>query len=185
MHSSTLCSKSSMHITFLPSTFCPGITIGPVTIFINKAKKFFLNQIELNKIYELTLFESGVEYTYIISLYLWTCFFMPLQPIIIAFSIVGYILNYWSQKYSLFHRCKRPVPGTKILYDTMVQFVYAGGLFYSLGSFLFINLLPNSVANTGLHFSLIGNLIAIGISALSLFIPYSYIYSTLFGKSKT
>lgn len=70
---------------------------------------------------------------------------MSLQPIIIVFAICGYIMNYWVQKYCLFHRCKRPVPGNRILYDTMVQFIYAGGLFYSLGSLSFINLIPNDV----------------------------------------
>jgi hypothetical protein len=70
---------------------------------------------------------------------------MSLQPIIIVFAMCGYIMNYWAQKYCLFHRCKRPVPGNRILYDTMVQFIYSGGLFYSLGSLSFINLIPNDV----------------------------------------
>jgi hypothetical protein len=73
---------------------------------------------------------------------------MSLQPIIIVFSIFGLLLNYWGQKFSLFHLCKRPVPGRKILYDTMVQFVYAGGLFYSLGSLTFINLIPKDIFKT-------------------------------------
>jgi hypothetical protein len=70
---------------------------------------------------------------------------MSLQPIIILFAIIGLILHFWASKYSLFNRCKRPVPGTKILYDTTVQFVYAGGLFYGLGSLIFINILPNDL----------------------------------------
>ncbi len=85
-------------------------------------------------------------------------------------------MNYWAQKYCLFHRCKRPVPGTRILYDTMVQFVYAGGLFYSLGSLAFINLIPKDIFEKELNFALIANLIAVGISTISLFIPFSYIY---------
>jgi len=105
---------------------------------------------------------------------------MSLQPVIIAFSILGLIINYWAVKYSLFHRCKRPVPGTKILYDTMVQFVYAGGLFYSLGSLSFTNLIPEDLFDNKLNFALIANLIAIGISALSLFIPFSYLYAIFF-----
>ncbi len=56
-------------------------------------------------------------------------------------------MNHYATKYSLFHRCKRPIPGTKILYDVMVQFVYAGGLFYSFGSLAFINFIPNDIMN--------------------------------------
>jgi hypothetical protein len=73
---------------------------------------------------------------------------MFLQPIIIVFSIFGLLLSYWAQKYSLFNLRNRPVPGRKILYDTMVQFVYAGGLFYSLGSLSFINLIPKDIFKT-------------------------------------
>lgn len=68
----------------------------------------------------------------------------------------------------------------RMLYDTMVQFVYTGGIFYSLGSLAFINLIPKDILNTELNFALIANLIAIGISALSLFIPFSYIYAMIF-----
>jgi hypothetical protein len=111
---------------------------------------------------------------------------MSLQPIVIAFSMAGFFINYWAQKYSLFHRCKRPVPGTRILYNVMVQFVYAGGLFYSLGSLTFINFLPKDVLKTDLRFALVANILSVAFAGVSLFIPYSYIYETwLNAKEKT
>lgn len=70
---------------------------------------------------------------------------MSLQPIIVCFAVLGYLIMYWAQKYTLFHKCRRPVPGTKILNDVLVQFIYAGPLFYSLGSLTFINLLPKDL----------------------------------------
>ncbi len=73
---------------------------------------------------------------------------MPLQPIVIVFSILGMTLNYYATKYSLLHHCKRPVPGTRILYDVMVQWLYAGGLFYSMGSLTFINFVPKEIKNS-------------------------------------
>lgn len=106
---------------------------------------------------------------------------MSLQPIIILFAICGYFLNYWAQKYCLFHRCKRPVPGTRILYDTMVQFIYAGGLFYSVGSLCFVNLIPEDVFKNKINAALIANLIAVGVSIFSLFIPFSFLYEIIFG----
>jgi hypothetical protein len=101
---------------------------------------------------------------------------MSLQPIIIVFAIGGYALNYWACKYSLFERCKRPVPGTRILYDTMVQFIYAGGLFYSIGSLCFVNLIPEDVFDKKINSALIANMIAVGVSVFSLFIPFSFLY---------
>jgi hypothetical protein len=107
---------------------------------------------------------------------------MSLQPIIIVFAILGLFLNYWAQKYCLFNRCKRPVPGTRILYDTMVQFIYAGGLFYSLGSLTFINLIPEDIFKNKINPALAANLIAVGVSALSLFIPFSFLYELVFSS---
>jgi hypothetical protein len=108
---------------------------------------------------------------------------MSLQPIIVVFAILGYLIMYWAQKYSLFSRCRRPVPGTKILNDVLVQFMYAGPLFYSLGSLVFINLLPQALFNIELTKTLVANLIAIGVSFLILIFPYSLIYQCLMDKS--
>jgi len=94
----------------------------------------------------------------------------------VVFAVCGYIIMYWAQKYSLFTRCRRPVPGTKILNDVLVQFIYAGPLFYSLGSLVFVNLLPQSIFNIELNSTLVANLVAIGISVLILLLPYSLIY---------
>lgn len=47
-------------------------------------------------------FEIGYEYIYIVNLFLFTCFFSPLQPIIVVFAIVGLFVMFWAQKYSLF-----------------------------------------------------------------------------------
>lgn len=58
----------------------------------------------------------------------------------------------------------------------MVQFVYAGGLFYSFGSLTFINFLPKDVLNTDLKFALVANILSVAFAGISLFIPYSYIY---------
>lgn len=108
---------------------------------------------------------------------------MSLQPIIIVFAITGYFMNYCAQKYSLFHRCKRPVPGTTILYDTMVQYIYAGCLFYSFGSLTFINFIPDDLFEDKINSALVANIIAVGLSGLAMFIPYSYLYMMIFDSS--
>jgi hypothetical protein len=107
---------------------------------------------------------------------------MSLQPIIIIFAICGYVLNYWGQKNYLFHRCKRPVPGTRILYHTMVQFIYAGGLFYSMGSLFFMNLMTINMSEYSMSADMIANLIAIGVSVFSLFTPFSSLHNSLINR---
>lgn len=129
-------------------------------------------------------FESGYEYIYMINLYLFTCFFVSLQPIIALFAIIGLCINYWIQKYSLFHRSKRPIPGTKILYDSTVQFVYAGGFFYALGSLTFINFIPKDLFDKRLNAALVGNIVTISFAFISLLIPISWIYSKMCSKTE-
>jgi hypothetical protein len=63
----------------------------------------------------------------------------------------------------------------------MVQFIYAGGLFYSVGSLCFVNLIPEDVFDKKINAALIANLIAVGVSAFSLFIPFSFLYELIFG----
>lgn len=48
---------------------------------------------------------------------------------------------YWAQKYSLFHRSKRPVPGTNLVNNAMYQLILFGGIVYSLGSLTWSNFL--------------------------------------------
>ena len=59
---------------------------------------------------------------------------MSLQPVIVLFTIIGYFIMYWAQKYSIFSRCSRPVPGTNLVNSAMFQLIYLGPLFYTLGS---------------------------------------------------
>lgn len=75
---------------------------------------------------------------------------MPLQPIVIMFALAGMIFNYWTLKYYLFKKCKKPVSGTKIEYNTLVQFVHTGGLFYSIGNLLFVNIIPERLYNNNI-----------------------------------
>ena len=63
----------------------------------------------------------------------------------------------------------------------MVQFIYAGGLFYSIGSLCFVNLVPEDVFDNKINAALIANLIAVGVSVFSLFIPFSFLYELIFG----
>lgn len=75
---------------------------------------------------------------------------------------------YWIQKYSLFNKSQRPVPGTDIVSFTVYQMLYLGAGFYALGSLTwsaFVN--DDSFRN-----ALLPNLIAAGIGILIFLFPY-------------
>lgn len=138
--------------------------LGMTTAFVGPALKFFdpgyiinrllkwfksepirmvkMNQTELNETCEYIMFEVGYEYIYLTNLFLFTCFFVSLQPIIAITSTVGIFCMYWAQKYAIFNRMKRPVPGTDTINVAMFQLIYLGGVFYSLGALTWSNFFP-------------------------------------------
>lgn len=73
---------------------------------------------------------------------------------------------YWSQKYSLFNRCKRPTPGNNHINTTMYQLIYLGPIFYTLGSFCWSNFFKKD------FIGIAPNLVAAVVSVIILLIPY-------------
>ena len=114
------------------------------------------------------VFEVGQEYVYLVSLYLFTCFFVSLQPIIAFFAFCFMGLMFWTQKYTLLNKMKRPVPGTDLVNVAMFQLILLGGFIYSLGSLTWSNFLPNGIPKE----ALLPNLISLGISLLVFVLPY-------------
>jgi hypothetical protein len=93
-----------------------------------------LTQYELNFIAEKPEYELGLEYIYVISNFLFICFFVSLQPVIPLFGILGLFCMYWIEKYVMLHNCQRPVPGVDTISIVMYQMIYFGGISYALGS---------------------------------------------------
>lgn len=129
--------------------------------------KLYLTQKELNVIYEGTEFEVGAEYIYIVNLFMFVCFFVSLQPIVSIIALLGYFLMYWVEKYCLFNREKRPVPGTDFINKAVYQVVFLGPLMYSLGSLTWSNFDPNGIPPE----AIIPNLIAVLFSVLLIILP--------------
>ena len=122
------------------------------------------------------IFEPGYEYVYLVNLFLFTCFFVSLQPIISLFAIAGMGMMYWAQKYSLFNRARRPVPGTDLINVAMSQIILLGGIFYSLGSLTWSNFFPDGIPK----YALLPNLIALGISIFMALVPYRAFLASCF-----
>lgn len=76
---------------------------------------------------------------------MFACFFVSLQPIVPVIVLVGYTLMYWVQKYCLFNRYKRPVPGTDLINKAVYQMIFFCPLIYTLGSLTWANFDPNGI----------------------------------------
>ena len=103
------------------------------------------------------------------NLFLFTCFFVSLQPIIALFAVLGMGMMYWSTKYSFFNRCQRPIPGANFINTAMVQMVSLGGLLYALGSFFWCSIFSD------IHVSSTPNIVAIVIGGIIFMMPYNTI----------
>ncbi len=102
---------------------------------------------------------------------MFACFYVSLQPICVFIALIGYLLMYWIQKYCMFYRYKRPVPGTDFVNQTVWQIIHLGPLMYSLGSLTWSNFLPNGIPEK----AIIPNLIALGFSVLLILVPFKAI----------
>ena len=140
------------------------------------ASRLKMNQVQLNDAYEYIVFEPGFEYIYIVNLFLFTCFFVSLQPIISLFAIIGLFVMYWAQKYAIFNRMQRPVPGTDLINTAMFQIILAGGIFYSLGSLTWSNFLPGGIPRGAIG----TNLASLIVSIVMFFLPYRAIFAKCF-----
>jgi hypothetical protein len=81
--------------------------------------------------------------------------------------MIGLASMYWSQKYSLFNRCKRPAPGTTYINTTMYQLIYLGPVFYVLGSFCWSNFFVVD------FIGMVPNIVALVLAIIIFIIPYS------------
>lgn len=87
----------------------------------------------------------GYQSIYAVNVFMFSCFFVSLQPIITAVALVGYFLMYWVEKYSLFNVYKRPIPGTDFVNNAIFRITCLGPLVFSFGSLTWSNLSPNGI----------------------------------------
>jgi hypothetical protein len=109
----------------------------------------------------------GFEYIYIVNLFMFVCFFVSLQPIIPIIALLGYLMMYWVEKYCLFNRYRRPVPGTDFINKAVYQLIFLGPLVYTLGSLTWANFDPNGTPPE----ALLPNLLSLLFSVLLLILP--------------
>jgi hypothetical protein len=123
-------------------------------------------------------FTTGAEYIFVIKTCVFTSFFLALVPAIAIVSSVGLILIYWVNKYNLLKRSKRPAPGTNIVHNSLIQFVYLCPLFYIIGAVIWSNFGARAT-----HSSNISHTIAGVIGIIIFLIPYEGLSEIIF-KSK-
>ena len=83
---------------------------------------------------------------------------------------------YWAQKYSMFNRMQRPVPGTDLINTALFQIILLGGIFYSIGSLCWSNFFPDGTPRS----AIVPNIVALVISIIMFLLPYRAIFVAVF-----
>lgn len=95
------------------------------------------------------------------------------------FALVGYLLMFWVEKYCMFYRYKRPVPGTDFVNKAVYQIIFLGPLVYSLGSLTWSNFDPAGIPRE----AIVPNILAVIFSALLFLLPINPIILACFQEN--
>ena len=85
--------------------------------YVERNKKFY-TQKELNNLYELLDMGIAYKYSYIAKTLLMTFFYMPIFPLSVLFSLIGFIFGYFLEKFNFSRMYKKP----EMLNDKICEF---------------------------------------------------------------
>ena len=78
------------------------------------------------------------KYSYLSKTLLMTFFYLPLFPLGIAFSMCGFILGFYLEKFNMGHRYKRPQMMNKTICKFYTNFFEVNFLMLVLGDYIFL-----------------------------------------------
>ena len=120
-------------------TFNVGFYLNKIIIWkIERKKNQDMNQKKLNELYELMDINLAYKYSYLSKTLLMTFFYLPLFPLGIAFSMCGFILGFYLEKFNMGHRYKRPQMMNKTICKFYTNFFEVNFLMLVLGDYIFL-----------------------------------------------
>ena len=98
-----------------------------------------MTQRELNELYELPSMNISYKYSYLAKTLLMTFLYIPIFPLGIVISLVGFILGYFLEKFNFSHMYKRPEMLNHKLCFFYVNHFDVMIFVYSIGDYIFMN----------------------------------------------
>ena len=96
-------------------------------------------QKELNELYELLDMSIASKYSYIFKTLLMSFLYMPIFPLSIAISLVGFIFGYFLEKFNFSKMYKRPEILNSKICEFYSNYFPINFLMLTIGDFLFLN----------------------------------------------
>ena len=134
-------------------------------------------QRQLNELYEYVDIELAYKYSYLAKTLLMTFFYLPLFPLGIIFSMCGFILGFYLEKFNIGYRYKRPEMMNETICQFYVNFFEVNFLMLSIGDILFLR---------DKYYTNYWTYINLSIFLLFLFLPYGqYLTFNLIGVNQS
>ena len=135
---------------------------------IEKQKKHNLTQRLLNSIYELPDMEISYKYSFIVRSLMMSFFYIPIFPLGMLISSIGFIFGYFLEKYNFSRMYKRPEMLNSRICEFYSNYFILNFFMLGLGDYVFIKDNYNNKSWAICNFALFGILI---------FVPYNHIFA--------
>ena len=106
---------------------------------IEKKTKITYNQKELNEIYELSPMNVAAKYSYIGKTLLMSFFYVPIFPLGLGISLLGFILGYWLEKYNFANMYKKPEMLNRQIVEFYSNYFVLIFFVYGIGDYIFLH----------------------------------------------
>ena len=139
---------SNMLMKFLVNAIVtPGMWTLNVGYFIKKIKIYFItnkdeidiNQKELNELYEYPPMNVSAKYSYIAKTILMSFFYIPIFPLGMLISLLGFILGYWLEKYNFSNMYKTPEMLNRQIAEFYTNYFVLTFFVYGIGDYVFLH----------------------------------------------
>ncbi len=97
------------------------------------------NQKDLNELFELPPMKVSAKYSYIFKTLLMTFLYIPIFPLGVIISLVGFILAYWLEKINFASYYKKPEMLNRYLCEFYVSYFIIILFVYGIGDFIFLS----------------------------------------------
>jgi len=125
-----------------------------------------MTQQKAHEVFELTEVDLSYQNSFLVKTVLVTAFFAPVIPVGLVFSIIGLILNYWVDKYTLLRRNALPISLDHALNNHMMRVLEWTGFVFAMGNLLFATTLK-TFDDTSVYSNVYG-IVVVGTIVLSL-----------------
>ena len=106
---------------------------------IERKEKINYNQKELNEIYELPPMNVAAKYSYIGKTLLMSFLYVPIFPLGLGISLLGFILGYWLEKYNFSNMYKKPEMLNRQIVEFYSNYFVLIFFVYGIGDYIFLN----------------------------------------------